>query len=50
MATDAAPARQRSGFSLAVGDALATSFFVFVSSTFEEASVDLSFPLARIDR
>ena len=36
MATDAAPATKRSGLSLAVGDALATAFFVFVSSTFEE--------------
>ena len=36
MATDAAPAKARSGLSLAVGDALATAFFVFVSSTFEE--------------
>ena len=36
MAADATPAKARSGFSLAVGDALATAFFVFVSSTFEE--------------
>lgn len=36
MATDVAPAKKRSGLSLAVGDALATAFFVFVSSTFEE--------------
>lgn len=36
MATNAAPAKARSGLSLAVGDALATAFFVFVSSTFEE--------------
>ena len=36
MATDVVPAKARSGLSLAVGDALATAFFVFVSSTFEE--------------
>ena len=36
MTTDAAPAKARSGLSLAVGDALATAFFMFVSSTFEE--------------
>lgn len=36
MAIDAAPTTKRSGLSLAVGDALATAFFVFVSSTFEE--------------
>lgn len=36
MATDAGPSKGRSGLSLAVGDALATAFFVFVSSTFEE--------------
>lgn len=35
---EAKPAKERSGLSLAVGDALATAFFVFVSSTFEEAS------------
>ena len=39
MAAEAKPAKERSGLSLAVGDALATAFFVFVSSTFEEASL-----------
>jgi len=34
MAAEAKPAKERSGLSLAVGDALATAFFVFVSSTF----------------
>jgi hypothetical protein len=39
MAAEAQPAKERSGLSLAVGDALATAFFVFVSSTFEEVSL-----------
>lgn len=38
MTTDVSLAKVRSGFSLAVGDAIATGFFVFISSTFEEVA------------
>lgn len=38
MAAEAKLAKERSGLSLAVGDALATAFFVFVSSTFDEVA------------
>ena len=38
MADVAGPSKERSGLGLAVGDALATAFFVFVSSTFDEVA------------
>ena len=44
MTTDVSPAKVRSGFSLAVGDAIATGFFVFISSTFEEVHRHAALP------